>query len=50
MDLPMVPLFKDSQEKIAIPQINIYELFKKYNGEKYTEDPIRGQRKKFKLL
>ena len=50
LDLPMVPLFKDSQEKITIPQVNIYELFKKYNGEKYTEDPIRGQRKKFKLL
>ena len=50
MDLPMVPLFKDSQEKIAIPQINIYELFKKYNGEKFTEDPTRAQRKKFKIL
>ena len=50
LDLPMVPLFKDSQEKITIPQVNIYELFKKYNGEKFTEDPIRGQRKKFKLL
>ena len=50
MDLPMVPLFKDSKEKIAIPQINIYELFKKYNGEKFTEDPTRAQRKKFKIL
>ena len=30
MDLPMVPLFKDSQEKIAIPQINIYELFRDF--------------------
>ena len=50
MDLPMVPLFKDSQEKIAIPQINIYELLKKYNGEKFTEDPTRAQRKKFKIL
>jgi len=50
MDLPMVPLFKDSHEKIAIPQINIYELFKKYNGEQFTEDPTRAQRKKFKIL
>ena len=50
MDLPMVPLFKDSKEKIAIPQINIYELFKKYNGEKFTEDPTKAQRKKFKIL
>ena len=50
LDLPMVPLFKDSQEKITIPQINIYELFKKYNGEKFTEDPKKAQRKKFKLL
>ena len=50
LDLPMAPLFKDSQEKIAIPQINIYELFKKYNGEKFTEDPTRAQRKKFKIL
>ena len=50
LDLPMVPLFKDSQEKITIPQVNIYELFKKYNGEKFTEDPTKAQRKKFKLL
>ena len=50
LDLPMVPLFKNSQEKITIPQVNIYELFKKYNGEKFTEDPTKAQRKKFKLL
>ena len=42
LDLPMVPLFKDSQEKITIPQVNIYELFKKYNGEKFTEDPTKA--------
>ena len=50
LDFPMVPLFKDSQEKITIPQVNIYELFKKYNGENFTEDPTKAQRKKFKLL
>ena len=50
LDLPMVPLFKNSQEKITIPQVNIYELFQKYNGEKFTEDPTKAQRKKFKLL
>jgi len=46
----MIPLFKDSQEKITIPQVNIYELFKKYNGEKFTEDPTKAQRKKYKIL
>ena len=50
LDLPMIPLFKDSQEKITIPQVNIYELFKKYNGEKFTEDPTKAQRKKYKIL
>ena len=50
LDLPMAPLFKDSQEKITIPQVNIYELFKKFNGIKYTEEPTKGIKRKIKIL
>ena len=50
MDLPKSPLFKDSSEKINIPQIPIYELLKKYNGKKFTDDPIKGIKRRFTLL
>ena len=50
LDLPMAPLFKDSQEKITIPQINIYELFTKFNGIKYSEEPTKGLKRKIKIL
>lgn len=50
LNLPATPLFKDSSEKINIPQISIDELMKKFNGVKYTEDPVKSQKIKYKLL
>lgn len=50
LDLPSTPLFKDRGEKINIPQISLYELFKKYSGEEYVDDPIKGIKRKYKLI
>lgn len=50
LDLPKPPLFKDNTEKINIPQIDINVLFKKFDGETFTIDPIKGNRKRYKLL
>ena len=50
LDLPNTPLFKDSQEKINIPQISIHELLNKFSGNKFIEDPIKDQRRKYKIL
>ena len=50
LDLPNTPLFKDSQEKINIPQISILELLNKFSGNKFIEDPVKDQRRKYKIL
>jgi U4/U6.U5 tri-snRNP-associated protein 2 len=50
LDLPNTPLFKDSQEKINIPQISILELLTKFSGNKFIEDPVKDQRRKYKIL
>jgi U4/U6.U5 tri-snRNP-associated protein 2 len=50
LDLPRVPLFKDSLENIVIPQISIMNLLKKYDGQTFTEDPIKGIKKRYHLL
>ena len=39
LNLPQTPLFKDSTNKINIPQINIYTLFEKFNGKKLIRNP-----------
>lgn len=40
IDLPAVPLFKDSQNKLVIPQIDIFTLLEKFDGETSVE--LRG--------
>ena len=50
LDLPKAPLFKDSSEKINIPQISIYELLSKYDGRTFTDDPIKSQKRRYKIL
>jgi U4/U6.U5 tri-snRNP-associated protein 2 len=50
LDLPKPPLFKKDNEKINIPQVSIYELFKKYNGKTITEDPIKGTKRIYHIL
>jgi U4/U6.U5 tri-snRNP-associated protein 2 len=50
LDLPKTPLFKNSNEKINIPQVSIFEIMKKYDGKTFTEDPIKGIRKLHHLV
>jgi U4/U6.U5 tri-snRNP-associated protein 2 len=50
LDLPKAPLFKDSTEKINIPQISIFELLSKYDGTTFTDDPIKSQKRRHKIL
>jgi U4/U6.U5 tri-snRNP-associated protein 2 len=38
-------LFKNSSEKINIPQVSIFQIMKKYDGKTFTDDPIKGIRK-----
>jgi U4/U6.U5 tri-snRNP-associated protein 2 len=47
LDLPPAPLFKDAKmEKITIPQVPIFDLLRKYNGQLVTDD-IKGGRRIF---
>lgn len=47
LDLPPAPLFKDAKmEKITIPQVPIFDLLQKYNGQLVT-DEIKGGRRTF---
>ncbi|ORM41688.1 U4/U6.U5 tri-snRNP-associated protein 2 [Babesia sp. Xinjiang] len=33
LDVPSAPIFKDAQEKNVIPQVSIFQLLQKYNGQ-----------------
>lgn len=48
LDLPPAPLFKDAMEKVTIPQIPVFELMKKFDGETVHDD-IKAGRRKFKI-
>ncbi|MCL7041176.1 hypothetical protein MKW94_021126 [Papaver nudicaule] len=37
LDLPPLPLFKDVMEKNIIPQVPLFSILKKYDGESITE-------------
>jgi U4/U6.U5 tri-snRNP-associated protein 2 len=37
LDIPPNPLFRDSQGGLIIPQIPLFEILKKYDGETYTD-------------
>ena len=50
LDLPSIPLFKDSNKKINIPQVPINELLKKFTGEIFIDEPIKEQKKKLKIV
>ena len=50
MVLPNSPLFKDSHEKVNIPQIELNELLHKFDGKTFTEDPVRFQKRRYKIL
>jgi len=40
LDLPPTPLYKDSQDKLVIPQVSIFTLLEKFDGE--TSQELRG--------
>ncbi|KDD75219.1 ubiquitin carboxyl-terminal hydrolase [Helicosporidium sp. ATCC 50920] len=44
LQLPPTPLFKDALEKVIIPQVSIFELLAKFNGETVTDDIKLGRR------
>ena len=50
LDLPSIPLFKDSNKKINIPQVPIKELLNKFSGNIFIDEPIKEQKKKLKLV
>jgi U4/U6.U5 tri-snRNP-associated protein 2 len=48
LDLPPAPLFQDVMEKNIIPQVPLYQILQKFDGETEYE-VLRGGRKKFKV-
>lgn len=44
LDLPPIPLYKDSLERVTIPQVPIYELLSRYDGKTITDDIKAGRR------
>lgn len=48
MDLPPAPLYKDALEKNIIPQVPIFDILKKYDGE-LVSDNVRTGRQRFQL-
>uniref|UniRef100_A0A7S0XB69 Ubiquitinyl hydrolase 1 n=1 Tax=Mantoniella antarctica TaxID=81844 RepID=A0A7S0XB69_9CHLO len=48
LDLPQAPLFQDVMEKNTIPQVPLYQILQKFDGETEYE-VLRGGRKKFKV-
>eukprot|EP00898_Chlorokybus_atmophyticus_P002893 jgi/Chlat1/3604/Chrsp234S03585 len=48
LDLPPPPLFKDVMEKNIIPQVPLYTILKKFDGETITEQ-IREGKKRFRI-
>jgi U4/U6.U5 tri-snRNP-associated protein 2 len=42
-DLPDTPLFKDESERNIIPQVPLFTLLHKYDGEQVTYQPVRGK-------
>lgn len=50
LEIPPPPLFKDEEEKNIIPQVPIFTLLKKYDGETETHDVRTGTDKKFQII
>lgn len=49
LDLPPPPLFKDPLEKNIIPQVPIYTILRKFDGQTIHDD-IKSGRRQFKIL
>jgi len=50
LDIPPPPLFKDEEEKNIIPQIPIFTLFGKYDGNKITHNLLLQEKKKYRIV
>jgi len=48
LDLPQAPLFQDVMEKNIIPQVPLFQVLKKFDGDTEYE-VLRGGRKKFRV-
>lgn len=49
VDLPPARLFQDVMEKNIIPQVPIYEILQKYDGDRVHDD-IKAGRRRFRVL
>lgn len=49
MDLPPAPLYKDALERNIIPQVPIFEILHKYDGQKVHDD-IKLGRRRYKFM
>jgi len=49
MDLPPAPLYKDVLEKNIIPQVPVFELLHKYDGQRVHHD-IKAGRRRYQFL
>jgi len=49
LDLPPMPIFKDSSEKLTIPQISLLALLKKFDGKSFVEEKGSTTRKRMKI-
>jgi len=52
LEIPPTPLFQDTQGGNVIPQVPLFDVLSKYNGDKYTDILRAGyqQRKRYSLL
>ncbi|KAI3435999.1 hypothetical protein D9Q98_002056 [Chlorella vulgaris] len=48
LDLPAAPLFKDVMDKVIIPQVPIFDILRKFDGELVHED-IKAGRRRFRV-
>jgi U4/U6.U5 tri-snRNP-associated protein 2 len=48
LDLPPAPLFKDALEEVAIPQVPVFELLRKFDGARVHDD-VRAGRRRFAI-
>lgn len=48
LDLPAAPLFKDALEKVIIPQVPIFDILRKFDGQLVHED-IKAGRRRFRV-
>ena len=48
LDLPPAPLYKDTLERVTIPQVPVFDLLRKFDGVSVHDD-IRAGRRRMKI-